>query len=67
MPMCSNTEVRGSKGLTELHLEPWFHNGTVDKYSMTKSESSKTVMYSKLCNQHMMEFVLQLSCQKESA
>lgn len=41
-----HTQARGSKGLTESHLEPWFHHSTADKYSMAKTDSAKTVLYS---------------------
>ena len=48
------------KGLKGPHIVAFgtlVHNSTVDKYSMAKTESSEIVMYSKLCNQHLMESV----------
>lgn len=41
-----HTQARGSKGLTESHVEPRFHHSTADKYSMAKTDSAKTVLYS---------------------
>lgn len=46
MPVCFHTHRHRVQSASQTHLVPWFHNSTVDKYSMAKTESSKMVMYS---------------------